>query len=85
MICPAGIAVKQSGAVVFDSSGARRAGARATMSVDQRRSFWNVVLLCPGHHTAVDADEGRFTIQVLYEWKTNREGAGRRPRNPVGA
>jgi len=37
-------------------------------------SYENLILLCPTHHTIVDkAPEGKFTVEMLLEWKANHE------------
>ena len=37
-------------------------------------TYSNLILLCPSHHTLVDkASEGRFTIEMLLEWKAEHE------------
>ncbi|MGE0730198.1 MAG: hypothetical protein AB7Q92_19310 [Acidimicrobiia bacterium] len=45
------------------------------MTDDQRRGFANVVLLCAGHHTAVDRQPDRYPAEILHRWKQVREGA----------
>jgi hypothetical protein len=37
-------------------------------------SYSNLILLCPTHHTLVDkAPGGKFTSEMLHEWKTEHE------------
>lgn len=37
-------------------------------------TYENLILLCPTHHRQVDkAPEGRFPIEMLYEWKDKHE------------
>lgn len=37
-------------------------------------SYANLILLCPTHHTLVDkAPEGKFTVEMLLEWKAAHE------------
>lgn len=45
------------------------------MTDDERRHFNNLVLLCDEHHCIVDnkANEGKFTVPILKEWKLNHE------------
>lgn len=46
------------------------------MSDAERSDFSNLVLLCLGHHNAVDGrDRDKYTIEVLEKWKTDRETA----------
>jgi hypothetical protein len=48
------------------------------MSDDARRDFPNLILLCLGHHNAIDGrGRDKYTIEVLEEWKSKREAAGR--------
>jgi len=37
-------------------------------------TYANLVLLCPTHHTVVDkAPEGKFTVEMLLQWKAHHE------------
>src|SRR6266851_3483611 len=47
-----------------------------SMTVEERNSFGNLLLLCKPHHDQVDsrALEGRFPEELLISWKTAREG-----------
>ncbi|WP_305786803.1 hypothetical protein [Symbioplanes lichenis] len=47
------------------------------MSLEERRSFDNLILLCKFHHTAVDnkLNEKKFPADVLRQWKERRERA----------
>lgn len=46
----------------------------ATMTVDERRDFSNLILLCHPHHNHVDkTDPERYPAEVLDQWKTERE------------
>jgi len=46
------------------------------LSVEQRRSFANLLLLCKPHHMIVDrkSNEDRFPAPLLRAWKRDREG-----------
>ncbi|WP_425601319.1 HNH endonuclease signature motif containing protein [Bradyrhizobium ontarionense] len=40
------------------------------MSLDQRDSYKNVILLCRNHHKIIDAQEGKYTVQYLLDMKS---------------
>jgi len=43
-------------------------------STSRDDSYSNLILLCPKHHTLVDkAPEGKFTAEMLLEWKAEHE------------
>ena len=46
------------------------------MTVEQRRSFHNLILLCKPHHTVVDSkrNERDYPEALLLSWKSQREG-----------
>jgi hypothetical protein len=39
----------------------------------ERESYENRILLCPTHHTMIDADPGAWTVERLLEMKANHE------------
>ena len=47
------------------------------MTVEQRNSYKNLILLCIPHHKLVDrkSNEARFPASLLFKWKREREGA----------
>lgn len=47
------------------------------MTDEQRRDISNLILLCKGHHEAVDGDEKKYPISVLEGWKNSREQYGK--------
>ena len=49
-------------------------GPRANLSLSdqQRKAYPNLIVLCPNHHTIVDADEDTYTVEKLREWKAHR-------------
>jgi hypothetical protein len=61
---------------------ARKGGPRydANMSVKERYSFDNLILLCPTHHVQIDnLEPGRFSVDVLRKMKNDaieRAGSG---------
>lgn len=55
---------------------AKRNGPRfIRMPEEERKSFSNLILLCIPHHTLVDKIEPeKYSIELLQEWKAQREG-----------
>lgn len=49
----------------------------SNMTDDQRRDISNLILLCKGHHEAVDSDEKKYPIATLQQWKSSREHHGK--------
>ena len=45
----------------------------AAMSDEQRRAPDNLMWLCKKHHDAADANEMKYTVSVLKDWKRQRE------------
>ena len=58
--------------------GLNRTSARfdESMTLVERNSFGNLLLLCKPHHDQVDSKalEGKFPIEMLISWKATREG-----------
>lgn len=57
-----------------------RGGARhdESMSVDDKREFANLILLCKPHHEIVDIRQPeRYPAEILLRWKNQREAAPR--------
>ena len=50
-------------------------GPRADLSLpnELRNEYENLILLCPTHHTTVDAFENTYTVEDLRRWKTDAE------------
>ena len=50
-------------------------GPRANPSLtdQQRDAYYNLILLCPTHHSLVDARESAYTVAMLRRWKESRE------------
>lgn len=48
---------------------------------EQRRSFDNFLLLCPTHHTVIDTDEKKYTVEVLRKMKRKHEQNHRKTFN----
>lgn len=76
---------------IFDPSGTRlgeichikaksKGGPRfdKTQLDEERHAFANLILLCGNHHTAIDAEPGKFTHELLYEIKAIHEKSGRK-------
>lgn len=45
----------------------------STLSLSERDSFKNLILLCPTHHTIIDKDSSTWTPDKLLEMKLNHE------------
>lgn len=45
----------------------------ATMTIEERNSVDNLILLCSRHHTIVDADEHTYTVEELKRYKHEHE------------
>lgn len=43
------------------------------MSIEERNSYENLILLCPNHHTEIDTQIEKYSIFVLREIKTTHE------------
>src|SRR5262245_10770127 len=50
----------------------------STQTEKERQSYGNLIVLCPNHHTLVDSDESRFTVQVLQEMKAKHESVSKK-------
>lgn len=58
---------------------ANRGGPRYVPDMEdiERNAFPNLILLCHPHHTIVDRDRSdKYTIEILHQWKVEREAAG---------
>jgi hypothetical protein len=56
--------------VIARSTGGPRGGSNAGED-----TYANLILLCPTHHTLVDkSPEGKFTVEMMLEWKGDHEG-----------
>ena len=42
-------------------------------SPEERESYFNYILLCPTHHSMIDADLLRWTVEALHEMKAGHE------------
>ncbi|MGW2214637.1 hypothetical protein ACWCSD_06600 [Nonomuraea sp. NPDC001684] len=47
-----------------------------SMSIEERTSFSNMLLLCDGHHKQIDRkpSAGKYPVELLRAWKKDREG-----------
>lgn len=57
--------------IVAHSDGGPRSDPE--MSMEQRDSYENWVLLCPTHHDIVDVQPNSFTVSDLQQWKLEQE------------
>jgi hypothetical protein len=60
-----------------DKPGAKRYDATQTEA--ERQGFGNLILLCPNHHTIIDADEDRFSASTLRRMKKRHEDKSKTP------
>lgn len=49
------------------------ARGRSTLSVVDRSKYSNLILLCPNHHTEIDKDEKKYSIEFLHKIKVEHE------------
>ncbi|MBU1368945.1 MAG: hypothetical protein KKC86_05525, partial [Bacteroidetes bacterium] len=40
---------------------------------EERRSFGNLILMCPNCHKKIDSDEIKYSVDLLKSWKTSHE------------
>lgn len=57
--------------IVGEKTGAAR-GVH-TMDLDKRNKYSNLILLCRNHHKIIDAQEKKYTVELLHTWKTDHE------------
>jgi hypothetical protein len=58
----------------------------ATQTDEERNGFDNLILLCPNHHTVIDADLESYAVERLQKMKKQHEArSGTRPRNETNA
>jgi hypothetical protein len=46
---------------------------KKNMSDEDRNAYGNLILLCPTHHTIVDKDENKYTVEALKQKKSDHE------------
>lgn len=46
---------------------------KSPLTVDERNSYFNLILLCPTHHTLIDKDPEDYPIEKLYLMKAHHE------------
>ncbi len=46
---------------------------RSAISIDERNSYHNLILLCPNHHTEIDKNESIWSVEKLYLTKSKHE------------
>src|SRR5271157_5396723 len=76
--CPNTLVDEQSGKVtgrICHIKGEKEGSARydEDQSEDERRSFDNLVLMCPIHHDVIDDDTESYTVERLYQIKQTHE------------
>lgn len=55
--------------------GEAEAGPRGNsdLPINERNSYFNLILLCPNHHTVIDKDADAYTVKGLHEIKETHE------------
>ena len=76
--CPAPIVDERTGAIVYQIAHIKaesKGGARydATQTDDERRSFENLMLMCPNHHALIDKLLERYPVEDLMTMKRDHE------------
>lgn len=49
------------------------ARGKSSMSLDDRNSYHNLILLCPNHHTEIDKNVVDWSVERLYQTKSKHE------------
>jgi hypothetical protein len=49
------------------------ARGKSTLTLDERNSYFNLILLCPTHHTMIDSNESDFPVERLHLMKDTHE------------
>lgn len=57
--------------IVGKEEGSARSGS--ILSVDERESYHNLILLCPNHHTLIDKNPQDYPIEKLHMFKSQHE------------
>ena len=57
--------------IVGESEGAPR--GKSTLTTDERNSYFNLILLCPTHHTVVDNNPEDYPVEKLHIMKAQHE------------
>lgn len=61
---------EQAHIVAKENNGPR---GNSPLTLDERDSYANLILLCPTHHTIIDRNPEDFPVERLYALKTNHE------------
>lgn len=46
---------------------------KSTLTLDERNSYHNLILLCPNHHTEIDNNEADWPVEKLHQVKSEHE------------
>ena len=46
---------------------------KSVLSLDERNTYHNMILLCPTHHTEIDKNESDWPVEKLYQVKSKHE------------
>ncbi|HEY0428425.1 MAG TPA: hypothetical protein VGC76_11645 [Pyrinomonadaceae bacterium] len=76
--CPTPLVDEESGIITAQMchiKAKNAGGARydASQSNQERDAFENLILMCPIHHTVIDADVESYTVERLHQLKKNHE------------
>jgi hypothetical protein len=57
--------------IVGEKEGAAR--GKSVLTLSQRNSYHNLILLCPNHHTEIDSNEDDWPVEILHNIKSSHE------------
>lgn len=57
--------------IVAEEEGGPR--GKSPLSLDQRNSYHNLILLCPTHHTKIDKAPDEYPVELLHQLKSQHE------------
>lgn len=57
--------------IVGEKDGAAR--GKSPLTVEERNTYHNIILLCPNHHIEIDSNETDWPIEKLYQIKSQHE------------
>ena len=46
---------------------------KSLLSLEERNSYSNLILLCPNHHTMIDRDSEDYPVEKLHQFKSQHE------------
>lgn len=66
-----GLLIGEQAHIIGEKENAAR--GNSNLSVEERNSYHNLILLCPNHHTIIDKDTKTYTIEKLHMIKSEHE------------